>query len=401
MNEEKIINLPERDDEIYKEIERFKDYELMECVVYEMAIRNKTVRTLRNKIKQKIKSIRAKIKKRVECLESELRISEQEIQERIKKGDKKLQSIIEEHHYYVSLLFSYSSKNEEYIKTYSEFQEIEKLIEELINEYYFREIYKEDVSRYVFNNKNKTFIEYKTIQTSTCNVKIPIIKKPFFPEKYLMESRIINNKDCIFFTGTTTKKETFVRQEGKIINFNKIFPFRIKRLVVPKKKDRTINLNINLSLPKNEIISYISKIKDEYDNDNSIIKSYIDLLSENLNLEHINIKNMTSKGWADMFYMYDFFNISKDPITDKYNDLIENLTVYNGYKIEKPKKEQKKGEPKSKIVSYSAYKNLISQNPKFYDNKTVKKFYSLSTIKSSLKLMKSLIDDMNYKNLIN
>ena len=33
-------NLPKRDDEIYKEIESFKDYELTQCVAYEMAIRS-------------------------------------------------------------------------------------------------------------------------------------------------------------------------------------------------------------------------------------------------------------------------------------------------------------------------------------------------------------------------
>jgi hypothetical protein len=33
--------LPQRDDLIYKEIEEFQDYELTNCVAYEMAIRNK------------------------------------------------------------------------------------------------------------------------------------------------------------------------------------------------------------------------------------------------------------------------------------------------------------------------------------------------------------------------
>ena len=32
--------LPQRDDLIYKEIEEFKDYELTNCIAYEMAIRS-------------------------------------------------------------------------------------------------------------------------------------------------------------------------------------------------------------------------------------------------------------------------------------------------------------------------------------------------------------------------
>ena len=33
--------LPQRDDLIYKEIEEFQDYELTNCIAYEMMIRNK------------------------------------------------------------------------------------------------------------------------------------------------------------------------------------------------------------------------------------------------------------------------------------------------------------------------------------------------------------------------
>ena len=33
-------SLPKRSDDIYKEIESFEEYELTQCVAYEMAIRN-------------------------------------------------------------------------------------------------------------------------------------------------------------------------------------------------------------------------------------------------------------------------------------------------------------------------------------------------------------------------
>ena len=57
--------LPQRDDLIYKEIEEFQDYELTNCIAYEMAIRNKDaakkiailkrINNLKNKIIEKIK----------------------------------------------------------------------------------------------------------------------------------------------------------------------------------------------------------------------------------------------------------------------------------------------------------------------------------------------------------
>ena len=40
------MKLPNRNDKVYKEIERFKDYELTNCIVYEMAIRNEYVKEL-------------------------------------------------------------------------------------------------------------------------------------------------------------------------------------------------------------------------------------------------------------------------------------------------------------------------------------------------------------------
>ena len=45
-------NLPQRDDSNYKEIEEFQDYELTNCIAYEMAIRNTELKKLLKKIVQ-------------------------------------------------------------------------------------------------------------------------------------------------------------------------------------------------------------------------------------------------------------------------------------------------------------------------------------------------------------
>jgi len=49
-------NLPKRDDNIYKEIEQFQDYELTECVAYEMAIRTPLVKEYLELNKKPIKN---------------------------------------------------------------------------------------------------------------------------------------------------------------------------------------------------------------------------------------------------------------------------------------------------------------------------------------------------------
>jgi len=43
-----VINLPQREDPNYKEVENFEDYELTQCIAYEMLIRNKDVCELIN-----------------------------------------------------------------------------------------------------------------------------------------------------------------------------------------------------------------------------------------------------------------------------------------------------------------------------------------------------------------
>lgn len=42
--------LPQRDDLIYKEIQKFQNYELTNCIAYEMAIRNTEVKELLKEI---------------------------------------------------------------------------------------------------------------------------------------------------------------------------------------------------------------------------------------------------------------------------------------------------------------------------------------------------------------
>ena len=44
-------NLPKRSDKIYQEIEEFEEYELTQCVVYEMAIRNEDVQKIIHSMK--------------------------------------------------------------------------------------------------------------------------------------------------------------------------------------------------------------------------------------------------------------------------------------------------------------------------------------------------------------
>ncbi|MFW2454266.1 hypothetical protein ACN4FY_11835, partial [Aliarcobacter butzleri] len=73
---------------------------------------------------------------------------------------------------------------------------------------------------------------------------------------------------------------------------NKIYTNFKKELIKPYTKTE---IELNLNLPKEELIAYISKIKDDFDKDNSIIKTPLELLGEILENENIDIKNLPKR----------------------------------------------------------------------------------------------------------
>jgi hypothetical protein len=88
--------------------------------------------------------------------------------------------------------------------------------------------------------------------------------------------------------------------------------------------------NLNIAFPKGELIAYISKIKDEYDKDNSIIKTPLELLGETL--EKSDNKKTPKKPkasvYSDWFYIYDYWKYEKTQgKTDK--DIFVALEVEN------------------------------------------------------------------------
>ena len=88
-------------------------------------------------------------------------------------------------------------------------------------------------------------------------------------------------------------------------------------------------LKLNFALPKEELTAYISKIKDEYDSNNSIIKSSMELIGEDL--EKSDNKHTKNKAkaikWADWFYIYDYWTFEQKGKTDK--EIFVNLEVEN------------------------------------------------------------------------
>lgn len=240
-------NLPQRDDSNYKEIEEFQDYELTNCIAYEMAIRNDKV----------IKLIEKRKKLELEYTERNKNIEE---------FTKDFFDLYEIYH-----------EKENQILIELEVYGIDKIF--LYNDIY---VVFEDEKEYLINLREK-------------------FRPIYFVDK--------NDKNIHKYTENI--KLGKIEQKGYIRN--PIIDFRMARQKLKFKLKKIIDIDLNLNLPKEELIAYISKIKDEYDKNNSIIKTPLELLGETL--EKSDNKKTPKKPkasvYADWFYIYDYWKYEK------------------------------------------------------------------------------------------
>ncbi|RXK06485.1 hypothetical protein [Halarcobacter bivalviorum] len=186
----------------------------------------------------------------------------------------------------------------------------------------------------------------------------------------------------------------------------------------PMRDFTDIKIAINLKLPEDELISYIREIKKEYNRDNSIIKTNMELLKDQLEITEDESENIRkSKGrqeklskdkrynWADMFFIYDYYtqqrefnNKSFERIKEellkifskKYGvDIIKNNKVDKNLTWEEYLKEYHPGESEDEVD--------------FADVQGVRPVISERTIREKYEIMKNYINGKNpkYKILLN
>ena len=96
----------------------------------------------------------------------------------------------------------------------------------------------------------------------------------------------------------------------------------------PLRMFNTMKISINPSLPLNDILSFVKKIKEDYDKKETF-KSFFELIEEDFN----NSENTTltkkikfdKSKWADIFYVYDYFKFRKNKSNTIY-DIMEELS---------------------------------------------------------------------------
>lgn len=168
---------------------------------------------------------------------------------------------------------------------------------------------------------------------------------------------------------------------------------------------KIVNINLNMNLPLEELIAYITKIKEEYSkskNPLEILKKKIENINNPKSLKLINKnKEKRKKVYADAFYIYDafkcisykFYKIKKD-IQNKYKEdrkkIQEDKNIGNDLKKDKIQELTSYYKIELKNYSQEAIYNIIHDVLKIEINK----------IKKLHKLLKEYIEDLKYKNII-
>ncbi|MEA2018132.1 MAG: hypothetical protein U9N59_06760 [Campylobacterota bacterium] len=171
----------------------------------------------------------------------------------------------------------------------------------------------------------------------------------------------------------------------------------IKQDVTKQVVDYNIsNFQINLNLPKEELHDYLSKVKDNYDNDNSILLSPMELLGEKMEIDPLYIKNMDSNKWANVFYNYDLSQYLTY-MQNKLKELNEELnTKLKPHKTSGGKTRREKIKIKNIAKEYENEINKIEEDLQIKYLNLSNKNTPDSTIKKYIKFLNTNIKETKY-----
>ncbi|MCT7587036.1 hypothetical protein [Aliarcobacter butzleri] len=359
------IKLPKRSDLIYKEIEEFEDYEYSNCIAYEMCIRNKEVKKI-------LKSITNKRDEIIEFFEDyeeyNLEVVSNECNELIKYGinDKVILEI-----------FSNILNKESNIKIGKSGISIEyenDLILDRKKDYLYVDLIDDGIVG-VLENGDEEIIPYKQMNLDY----IPLIKKSY------------------------------------------------SRPTLKIDKSKIFKVELNLSLPREELLDYVSKIKDDFNNKtNAMIRTPIDLLIYDSSLmeyigkenntseinrkldsledillddktDNSNMKKFKKKLIADKFFVYDYVTKRLEQIEDS----IKNYTI----EYEEKKEDINKSPyytKQDKLIQIRELKKELEENINQRKIEIFEEFEDIpkGTAKRYYYDIKPFIDDLKYKELI-
>ena len=295
-----------RSDGRYKEIEKFKDYELTQCIAYEMAVRNEEIKELA-----------------------------------YKRDSTSILNMFDET--WIKRMNTISTKEEE---------------DEILDE--FTKIAVANIEMYKENQRlRKEIIEksYFDIANQKGSKINDLLSNVFYKDYVSRETqRIQAKKSHLIDTGSmkyafTDEGKADTKKKG-VIKYDELYPVFSRHIpIIPEDLSKEIDIVINMALPKNEILSYIDKIKSNYDKNPQLFKS-ASLLSSlsSIDKEIFTIKIKTKKKgsssnlnmpekkqqevYADLFFLYDVMeDASIKKQKDKFDHFRYEMIMYYGEKV--------------------------------------------------------------------
>lgn len=386
----KESKLPRRDDDEYQIISSYEPYELTHCISYEMAIRNKDVKILLEKIKTLTLLTRDLFKVDMLHKNDSALFYIMEIEEQREKILESLNTL----NIKLNIDFESSSLTEIQSELFRLIAEYTVLLEEDYYMIYDRKDIVPEGMEDVFKEPNhyESDIElnqymYKAIEESIRNAYDP---NPRYKDNYTVKDGYVTYQACY--------------EGSKEYDINKIKP-NFKR---PMREFNQTEISFNMSLPKDELISYISKIKDDYDNKNTPYKTLNQLLYEDDSRIEEKLDHTQKNRYADDFFIYDYYTQSDKEHEKKLESIQKRLSQFHGKKVEK-------GRNNYESIDYDeANKIEVSKNNQkqtnsisFYDlSKSFKSkehiihYLAIEIIEERYNKIKESINDKKYKTLI-
>ncbi|MCT7473666.1 hypothetical protein [Aliarcobacter cryaerophilus] len=386
----KESKLPRRDDDEYQIISSYEPYELTHCISYEMAIRNKDVKILLEKIKTLTLLTRDLFKVDMLHKNDSALFYIMEIEEQREKILESLNTL----NIKLNIDFESSSLTEIQSELFRLIAEYTVLLEEDYYMIYDRKDIVPEGMEDVFKEPNhyESDIElnqymYKAIEESIRNAYDP---NPRYKDNYTVKDGYVTYQACY--------------EGSKEYDINKIKP-NFKR---PMREFNQTEISFNMSLPKDELISYISKIKDDYDNKNTPYKTLNQLLYEDDSRIEEKLDHTQKNRYADDFFIYDYYTQSDKEHEKKLESIQKRLSQFHGKKVEK-------GRNNYESIDYNeANKIEVSKNNQkqtnsisFYDlSKSFKSkehiihYLAIEIIEERYNKIKESINDKKYKTLI-
>jgi len=363
-----MSKLPKRTDEIYNEIENFKDYEFTNCIVYEMIQRNSSFIKKRNEIY----NLNKKIKKlHINCINKYL-------QKLTKKTNVNSEYPTKECYMELNKNFDHSERLK--IKDCQKLQECKNEIQ--------------NISKYVKDNFGLVPISKKAD-----DMERKIIKRNQSVTNIILKLKNMNSNKSIQipqdmkFQDSKPKNNTYIENYANLIYSRPILKFTSMQLV---------HIELNLRLSEQELLAQIKQIKKNYIKENIAIRTIEDIFNiddKTILQDNIKNKSLRYKKIADHFFIYDYV-VARQKTIEKSNTQIRQE---NNYKMKEVDSSHlfngKDKEIQIKELKKELNNNLINTTLEdILKEKTINQTFS--TAKRYYFSLKNSIKDLEFKKLI-